>query len=500
MGLQIYNSMTRAKEPFEPLDPAGAKVTMYNCGPTVYDHFHIGNARNFVVMDMARRYLQRRYNVTFVQNLTDVDDKIIDRARREEKTFDEIRTTYMAAYFEDSQRLRVQPADRHPCATEFIPQMIELIERLVARGLAYESMGNVYYRVRRFPDYGKLAGRNLDDQQAGARVEVSEVKEDPFDFVLWKPAKLGEPAWPSPWGEGRPGWHLECSTMAMNLLGETIDIHSGGHDLMFPHHENEIAQSEGATGRPFARYWMHNGFLNIDGEKMSKSLGNIMKIHDVLAHHPVEAVRYFLLSAHYRQRLDYNEAALGEAASAVRRINEGIATGEKILSLAAEATASTESVAPFVERFEGAMDDDFNTPQALAIMHELVSAIHEERQKPSPDNARLAALVGEARRLRDFFSLEPGTSGAEDGNHAEIRGIYDSLRKQADEAGVTAGGDQAPEGKAGLIEGLIEVRRLARKKKVFALADQIRSQLAAAGIALEDHAQGTIWKETERFS
>ena len=309
MAIQIYNTLTRRKEPFEPLNPPEVKI--YNCGPTVYDHFHIGNARNFVVMDMVRRwFVERGYRVKFVQNLTDIDDKIIQKANEEGISTQEVTGKYIPHYFEDAAKLRVRPANVHPKATEHVPDILALIERLIERGLAYEAGGSVYFSVGKFEGYGKLSGRRLEDMLSGARVEPGEEKHEPGDFVLWKRAKPGEPEWQSPWGPGRPGWHIECSCMAMKHLGETIDIHAGGTDLTFPHHENEIAQSEGATGKPFCRVWMHNGFLNIDSEKMSKSAGNFLKIDQVLSRAPAEAVRHFLLSAHYRSPLDLTDQAL----------------------------------------------------------------------------------------------------------------------------------------------------------------------------------------------
>ncbi len=445
MPLMIHSTLSRKKEPFEPLDPEKKRVTFYNCGPTVYDHFHIGNARTFVVNDVIRRYLSRRYEVTFVQNLTDIDDKIINRAKSENAEFDAIRLKYIDAYYEDAGKLGILRADHHPRATEFITSMIELMKRLVSRGLAYPSGGSLYFRVRKFTEYGKLSGRSVDDMLEGARVEVSEEKEDALDFVLWKAAKPGEPKWPSPWGEGRPGWHIECSAMAMAILGETIDIHAGGCDLMFPHHENEIAQSEGATGKPFARYWLHNGFLNIESEKMSKSLGNIMKIDEVLARHSVPAVRFFLMSAHYRSPLDYGVEALAEAAAAVGRINDGIETAEKILALdgksvteAEEATLLSDPVArAFIEQFEAAMDDDFNTPRALAALHDAVSAIHETLRRKPFDASKILPLVAAAKNLRRFFGLEPKSDpAAETKLNADVRAILTEIERQMTERGL----------------------------------------------------------------
>ncbi len=501
MPLTIYNSLSRKKEAFEPIDPAKKRVTIYNCGPTVYDHFHVGNARNFVVMDVIRRYLERSYEVKFVQNLTDIDDKIINRAKEEGVAFNEIRQKYIASYFENAAKLRIRKADAHPCATEFIPQMIGLMKRLEAAGLAYVSDGSLYYRVRKFSEYGRLSGRSVDDLREGARVEVNEKKEDPLDFVLWKAAKPGEPKWPSPWGEGRPGWHIECSTMAMTLLGESIDIHSGGHDLMFPHHENEIAQSEGATGKPFVRFWLHNGFLNIESQKMSKSLGNILKIDQILARYSVPAVRFFLLSAHYRHPLDYSSGALEEATSAVRRINECFDTTAKILADQGYEIGDTDGKEfdQFQERFAQTMDDDFNTPQALASLHDLVTEIFKRLKERAPDYKGIAALLQGGLGLQKFFGLEPERDGGDEERLVnEIRGIYtdvtvEALNKHLDMPKVL----DDPQSKDQLIRSLIECRKLARKQKFFDLADLIRKRLAEVGISLEDHPQGTIWKKIE---
>lgn len=509
MPLMIHNSLTRRKEPFVPLDPAGRRVTFYNCGPTVYDHFHIGNARTFVVNDVIRRYLARRYEVRFVQNLTDVDDKIIKRSNEEGISFDAVREKYIAAYFEDAQKLGIHRADDHPCATGHIDQMIDLMKRLESRGLAYAAGGSLYFRVRKFSEYGKLSGRSVDEMREGARVEVNEEKEDPLDFVLWKAAKPGEPKWPSPWGEGRPGWHLECSAMAMALLGETIDIHSGGSDLMFPHHENEIAQSEGATGHAFARYWLHNGFLNMDHEKMSKSLGNIMKIDQVLAQYATEAVRLFLMSAHYRSPLDYNAEALAEAAAAVARINDGIDTAEKILKLESKIVtdASADELAkdgiaqPYLEKFDTAMEDDFNTPRAIATLHDIVSDIFATLKKKPYDADRVAALVRIARHLRTFFGFEPGIGHAHNAAAAQaelesIRAVLKDVEATMTERALPTLADTFTENWPldGLLARLMDYRKLARKQKAFDLADLIRNRLAEAGFSLEDHPQGTIWK------
>lgn len=529
----IYNTLTREKEAFEPLDPAKKRVTIYNCGPTVYDRFHIGNARNFVVMDIVRRYMEQwlGYEVVFVQNLTDIDDKIINRANEQGRSADDLAKEFAAAYFEDVAKLGVAPATQNPRATEYVNEMIEFMEELEARGLAYASKGSVYFRVRKFAEYGKLSHRNLDEMLEGARVEVNDDKEDPLDFVLWKAAKPGEPKWPSPWGEGRPGWHTECAVMTRELLGETIDIHSGGSDLMFPHHENELAQREGLSAKPFARFWMHNGFLNIDSTKMSKSLGNIRKIGDVLARYRAEIVRFFLLSGHYRHPLDYSEAALDEAAASLKRINEGLETGAGILKIAGVDLnisdvdrEANETAKPYIQRFEDGMNDDFNTPRAQAVLHDIVSEIHEERRQKPPDYEKLRSLVSLGYRLRSFFGFEPSVA---EGGDAEIdvgvlrvlQGVFQESRNLKLEAvaqsfqtklslgeiaALSNGADDltwsqfgGAEKKGALVELLIEARKLARKQKAYALADSIRNQLAEVGIALEDHPQGTIWKEVQ---
>ena len=471
--IQIHNTMTRKKEVFEPID--SEQVRIYCCGPTVYDRFHIGNARPFIFMDVVRRYFEYcGYKVRFVQNITDIDDKIIKRAHDENLDWTEIARRYTAHYLEDSKKLRVRPADVNPKATEHIDDMIEFIGRLVDKGLAYAAEGSVYFSVGDWKPYGKLSGRNTEDMLEGARVEVNAAKRDPRDFVLWKASKPGEPVWSSPWGEGRPGWHIECSVMAIKHLGETIDIHAGGSDLIFPHHENEVAQSEGATGKPFARYWMHNGFLNIDSEKMSKSLGNLIRIDQMLERASAAVVRHFLLGAHYRHPLDLTEEAIEESNAAIRRINDSLHTGEALLALEGDSdrASATAEVQALRKQFEAAMDDDFNTPRAMAVLFEVVGLIHETRKSQPPDLDRLASLVAFGRELCEFFGFED--EKAESGGKASDALIDD------------------------LMALLIDTRQAARKQKAFELADMIRDRLGEIGIAIEDHPQGTIWKRENK--
>lgn len=469
MTIRIFNTATRAKEDFVPQNPD--LVTMYNCGPTVYDYFHVGNARNFVVVDAIRRHLEYRgYKLKFVQNFTDIDDKIINRANENNEPWDQLAARFTEAYFKSADALGVRRADVHPKATEYIPQQIALVEKLIERGLAYEKNGDVYYRVRAFSDYGKLSGKNIDDLLEGARVDVGDVKEDPLDFALWKAAKPGEPSWDCPWGKGRPGWHLECSAMSMHHLGETIDIHSGGVDLVFPHHENERAQSCGCTGKPFVKYWMHNGFLTIDKQKMSKSLGNFFTIDQVLERYEAASVRFYLLSAHYRHPLDYSEAALEEAKSAIGRIREAIVTAEKLLapeSLVAD--QSSEKTQAIAAEFDEAMDDDFNTQRAIGILFETVTLLNEDRQKFAKGDAAAATTsAGYVQLLHDLLD-RLGLDVLMFENTADA-GLADSL-----------------------VELLIQTRKLAKENKQYQMADYVRDELGKLGIRLQDHPGGTIW-------
>jgi cysteinyl-tRNA synthetase len=469
MGIRIYNDLTRGLEEFTPLEPG--KVRFYNCGPTVYDYFHIGNARSFIVMDMVRRYLQYRgYQVTFVQNFTDIDDRMIERAGLTKTPVAELAEQMIGFYFEDADRLGIKRADVHPRATELIPEQIAMIEAMVRQGYAYAVGGDLYYRVSRFAGYGKLSHKNLDDLVAGAseRVDPDDRKEHPFDFALWKAQKPGEPAWESPWGPGRPGWHLECSAMARRYLGDTIDIHGGGEDLVFPHHENEIAQSEAVTGKPFARYWVHNAFLNIRGEKMSKSKGNFWFTRDVLARYDGEVVRLYLLSAHYRTQVDFSPERLDEAKTSLERLYN---TRDFLLDVIgsggpahADRQAILDRFGQYRDRFTEAMDNDFNTAEGLAVIFELAREVNTVlRAQADPELARGALALLQ-----------------------ELTGPLGLLTKQA-----------AAESLDAEIQALVDARQEARRAKNWAEADRIRNELAARGIQLEDTPQGIRWKRVK---
>ncbi|HRP86452.1 MAG TPA: cysteine--tRNA ligase [Gammaproteobacteria bacterium] len=457
--LHIHNSLTGAKEPFQPIEPG--RVRMYACGMTVYDYCHIGHARAHVVFDVVARYLRwSGYQVEFVRNITDIDDKIIKRAAERGETLQQLTQRYIDAMNEDFAALGILPADHEPRATEHMPGIIAMIEALVARGHAYAAgNGDVYYRVASFPEYGKLSGKRLADLRAGARVEVDEAKGDPLDFVLWKAAKPGEPAWDSPWGPGRPGWHIECSVMSTEILGAHFDIHGGGLDLKFPHHENEIAQSCGATGAKFVNYWMHNGFVRVDEEKMSKSLGNFFTIREVLERYPAEAIRYFVLSSHYRSPLNYTEQNLDQAEASVRRLYTALRD--------VEPGANVDPA--WVERFRAVMDDDFNTAEALALFQQLAGALNSA--KAGGDAAGAATLAATLRT---------------------VAGVLGIAQADAD-AWLKRGGETFPLCEHE-IEARIEARMQARKRKDFAEADRIRDELAVAGIVLEDGPGGTTWR------
>lgn len=453
--LKIYNSLSREKEVFQPIQPN--HVSMYVCGMTVYDYCHVGHARVMVVFDMVQRWLKASgYSVNYVRNITDIDDKIIRRALENNEPIEALTNRFIAAMHEDADALLVERPTHEPRATQYVSQMVSMIQVLVDKGFAYPgSNGDVFYAVQQFPGYGKLSGKSLDDLRAGERVEVEAAKRFPLDFVLWKAAKPGEPAWDSPWGPGRPGWHIECSVMSECELGDYFDLHGGGQDLQFPHHENEIAQSEGAHGHQYVNYWMHNGFIRVKQEKMSKSLGNFFTIRDVLKLYDPEVLRYFILSAHYRSPLDYSDQELDSARQALSRLYTALKGVSSVVP-------AIDWDSPFALRFKEAMDDDFNTPIALSVLFDLA---HEANRQQSMELAgQLKALAGTLGLLQ--------------------REAMDFLQAGAADEGLAADA----------IERLIEERRLARQQKNFARADAIRQQLTDAGILLEDSPQGTTWR------
>ncbi len=489
MGLLIYNSLSRQKEPFEPLNPP--QVGMYVCGITAYDYAHIGHARSAVVFDVIYRYLRYRgYKVTYVRNFTDIDDKIINRAQETGEDPLRLAERFIKAFREDMASLKVSSPSIEPRATEHIPEIIALISRLIETGYAYESEGDVYFAVRRFPRYGSLSRRSLEEMKAGARVAVSEKKRHPLDFALWKAAKPGEPSWESPWGRGRPGWHIECSAMAMKYLGKTIDIHGGGLDLIFPHHENEIAQSEAATGQTFVRYWIHNGFVTIREEKMSKSLGNFVTIRDVLAEYHPEVIRLFLLSKHYRSPLDFSPEAMAEWQAALERAYE---TMQAIATLRASSDrppgrkqirklGEIESFfAHFEEKFTEAMDEDFNTARAIGLFFEGISLLNRlltlAGPSPTREHERLAHCA--LSRLRRPVSQILGLLEEDPETY-----LLEERRRLIKKLGL----DEKK------IETLVAEREAARQRKDFAKADEIRNRLQQMGVVLQDTREGTKWK------
>ena len=466
--MKIYNSLTRKKEEFIPLNPG--KVNMYVCGPTVYNYFHIGNGRTFIVFDTIRRYMEYRgYEVNFVQNFTDIDDKMINKANEENTTVKEIGDKYICEYYKDADGLNIKRATTNPRATEYISEIIEFVSGLIEKGYAYEVNGDVYFRTKKFEGYGQLIGQNLDDLQAGARINVDERKEDPMDFAIWKAQKPGEPAWECPWGLGRPGWHIECSCMAKKLLGDTIDIHAGGMDLAFPHHENEIAQSEALTGKKFAKYWMHAAFLNVNNQKMSKSLNNFLTARDALKQYDADVIRFLMLSGHYRIQLNFSSDLLESAKASVERLYNAIGNLENLISevknekMTDEEVKYLESLGTYRQRYIEKMDDDFNTADAISVLFDLIRDINSNVGINSSKE-----LCEKALELIRELGLPLGI-----------------LQK------TTKGNLEAE------IEALIAERQQARKDRNFALADKIRDELKARGIELLDTPQGVRWKKVD---
>jgi cysteinyl-tRNA synthetase len=463
MSIVLYNTLTRKKEPFEPLE--SGRVSLYVCGPTVYSDAHVGHAMSSLVFDILRRYLEYRgYAVRHVMNYTDVDDKIILRAMHEERDPGELAEHYIREYDEHLRALNILPAQAYPRVSREMEHIIATIQGLVDRGYAYPAGGDVYFRVRKDEDYGRLSGRRLDEMQAGARIEVDERKEHPMDFALWKAAKEGEPFWESPWGKGRPGWHIECSAMCLHHLGEQIDIHGGGNDLIFPHHENEIAQSESLTGQPFARYWVHNGMMQLSGEKMSKSLGNLVTIGDFLSNHEADVLRLMVLNSSYRSPLTFNDEVIEAAGKGLERLRNGLrpafpeaggAPPEALKALAEQAETTRAG-------FSAAMDDDFNSAGALGHLFDLVRAINSARDA--------SATAAELQAAQDLLR--------------ELTGVFGLRLEKA------AGGAEA----APFIDLLVEMRAAVRKEKLWALSDQIRDRLAELGVTLEDSKAGTTWR------
>ena len=462
--MKVYNTLTRKKEELVPITPG--EIKMYACGPTVYNYIHIGNARPLCIFDILRRYLEYRgYNVKFVQNFTDIDDKIIRRANEEHVDFSEISERYIKEFWTDADGLNVRHATINPKATENIDAIIQIISTLIEKGYAYEAQGDVYFSTEKFKDYGKLSHQPLEDLEAGARIMVGEVKREPMDFAVWKAAKPGEPAWDSPWGKGRPGWHIECSAMNWRYLGDTIDIHCGGQDLIFPHHENEIAQSECFTGKPFAHYWMHNGYINVDNVKMSKSLGNFFTVRDVAEKYGYEPIRYLLISAQYRSPINYSTDIIEQCIAALNRRYTFLDSLDFELKNAADAEhdgdkAIIDGFNKYREQFIAAMDDDLNTADAIASIFELVRDINTNVVGKTPSKALVEGAIAMFDELTGVLGL-----------------VYNRKTETLDSD----------------VEALIEARTNARKEKNWAEADRIRDQLKEMGIVLEDTAQGVKW-------
>ena len=464
--MKLYNTLSRKKEEFTPITPG--KVKMYVCGPTVYNYFHIGNGRTFIVFDTIRRYLEYRgYDVEFVQNFTDIDDKMIKKANEENTTVKEIGDRYIEEYYKDADGLNIERATVNPRATEYIQEIIQFVSDLIDKGYAYEVDGDVYFSTKKFSDYGKLSGQNLEDLQAGARISVDERKKDPMDFAIWKAEKPGEPSWDSPWGKGRPGWHIECSCMAKKILGETIDIHAGGMDLAFPHHENEIAQSEALTGKPFANYWLHSAYINVNNQKMSKSLNNFFTAREVLSEYDADVIRFFMLSAHYRIQINFSKDLLDSAKASVERLYNAVANLENLLdevsaeTMTEEESKYLESLDKYRQKYIEKMDDDFNTADAITVLFELSKDLNTNVTINSSKELVTKSLELIRELGKPLGLLQKTTKG--------------SLEDE--------------------VEALIEQRQQARKDRDFALADKIRDDLKARGIILEDTPQGVRWKK-----
>ena len=469
MALKVYNTLNRKKEDFVPLH--GKRINFYACGPTVWDYFHIGNARPLIMFDIFRRYLEYSgYDVNYIVNITDVDDKIINRAAEEGVNFKAVTRKFIDAFFEDTEKLGVHPATVYPRATENIDGMLELIRRLIEKGHAYDVDGDVFFDISSFPGYGKLSGRDIEKMQAVARVDVDERKNNPLDFALWKKAKPDEPSWDSPWGAGRPGWHIECSVMSMKYGDETLDIHAGGQALIFPHHENEIAQSEAAAGKPFVKYWLHNGFLDIEGEKMSKSLGNFLTVTNILEKYDPASIRMFFLLKHYRSPIDFSEDRIKEAQAALDRLRNAYRKIGYILDkngTAPDAANSQpiEEIGKLKSGIKEAMDDDFNTARAMGYFYDIAKAVNsmDEHDESAPTVMKAA------------------------------KEVFDTIGGEV--FGIVFESDIQPESLTGdLMELIIEIRQKARSEKNWELADMIRNRLNEINIVLEDHAGGTSWK------
>ncbi|WP_338626934.1 cysteine--tRNA ligase [Clostridium baratii] len=465
--MKLYNTLTRKKEEFVPITPG--EVKMYVCGPTVYNFFHIGNGRTFIVFDTIRRYFEYRgYKVKFVQNFTDIDDKMIKRANEEGTSVKKVGDKYISEYYTDADALNIERATVNPRATEYMNEIIKFVKELIDKGYAYEVDGDVYFSTKKFEGYGKLSGQNLEDLQAGARINVDERKKDPMDFAIWKAKKPGEPAWKCPWGEGRPGWHIECSCMAKNILGNTIDIHAGGMDLAFPHHENEIAQSEALTGEPFAHYWLHSAYVNVNNKKMSKSLNNFFTARDVLKEYSSDVIRFLMLSCHYRIQLNYSKDLLDSAKASVERMYNAIGNLENLIDEVSRVEMNDEekeylkSLDKYRQKYIEKMDDDFNTADAITAIFDLIKDINTNVNSESSKELAEGALA----LIRELG--------------APLGMLQES----------TKGGDLAAE-----VEALIEQRQQARKDRDFALADKIRDDLKDRGIVLEDTPQGVRWKK-----